>query len=302
MVDKISVTDPPDSFETRISYMVCQLEVENDNGSFNGSGFIYHQLHPATEEQKQNKYRQVKGCYIVTNRHVIFDLSEEEREPYEISINFRSLPDSEGNVDWGEILLTGDDIKNRVFVHQDPDVDIAVIDIRDIKSAIHRISSSFSGNDLVTSETNVKIECSDDIVIAGYPEGFYDEKNIFPIVKHGIVSSGLQLDWGGEPYFLVDLRLFPGSSGSVVITKPADYFVINGLVHPSWHGKQFWLLGIYSGEPYIGEDGDEKTIDAGIVWHARLFDEIMEARTSWSPLVKPSVAIGSLTRPQRRKN
>ena len=52
--------------------------------------------------------------------------------------------------------------------------------------------------------------------------------NLFPIVKSGIIASRWKTGFKGKPYFLIDAKLFPGSSGSVVITKPADFVIRNG--------------------------------------------------------------------------
>ena len=147
----------------------------------------------------------------------------------------------------------------------------------------------------------INVECSDDVLVVGYPMGFFDAQNIFPIVKRGIVASGWGLKWNGEPFFLVDVKLFPGSSGSVVLTKPVDHLLIGGKIHHSPGGKQYAVLGIYSGEPYVGEGDSEETIDVGIVWYASLLPEIISGKVRWSSSIKPSVSISSLVRPTRRK-
>lgn len=37
--------------------------------------------------------------------------------------------------------------------------------------------------------SKLSINVGDDILVAGYPRGFYDMENKFPIVKSGVVSS-----------------------------------------------------------------------------------------------------------------
>ena len=72
--------------------------------------------------------------------------------------------------------------------------------------------------------------------------------NKFPIVKSGIISSGWELHFNDNPVFLIDAQLFPGSSGGLVISKPANVAMIEGkLMFCS--EKQFVFLGVYSGEP-----------------------------------------------------
>lgn len=38
-----------------------------------------------------------------------------------------------------------------------------------------------------------KIEVGDDLLVIGYPQGYYDKVNLHPIVKQGIISSGWRL-------------------------------------------------------------------------------------------------------------
>ena len=107
---------------------------------------------------------------------------------------------------------------------------------------------------LITSrgKNNIEVEASSDVLIAGYPKGFYDHINLFPIVKSGIIASRWGAGFQGQPYFLIDAKLFPGSSGSVVISKPIDLVVKDGQVMLASE-KQFAFLGVYSGEPKLQE-------------------------------------------------
>lgn len=98
-------------------------------------------------------------------------------------------------------------------------------------------------------ENNIDVQASDDVIVVGYPRGFYDEVNLYPIVKAGIIASRWGAHFGGKPYFLIDAKLFPGPSGSIVVSKPVDFVVRDGRVLRAQE-KQFAFLGIYSGEPF----------------------------------------------------
>jgi len=121
------------------------------------------------------------------------------------------------------------------------------------------------------------------VVIIGYPKGFYDEKNVFPIVKSGIIATRWGTHFNGMPAFLIDAKLFPGSSGSIVLTKPINYIVVDG--KPLYaQDKQFAFLGVYSGEPFrqqVPIDLDDITIlrkdsfNVGIVWYGQLVVDIV---------------------------
>jgi hypothetical protein len=140
-------------------------------------------------------------------------------------------------------------------------------------------------------ENNIDVQASDDIIVVGYPRGFYDEVNLFPIVKAGIISSRWGTPFGGEPFFLIDAKLFPGSSGSVVLSKPIDVVVRDGkLLHAT--EKQFAFLGVFSGEPFREgrtiEAGDlvitqKLGFDVGAVWYAWLIEEIIDKGIEFNP-------------------
>jgi hypothetical protein len=91
--------------------------------------------------------------------------------------------------------------------------------------------------------------------------------------------------FNGKPYFLIDSKLFPGSSGSIVISKPTNIAVINGHVYQSTV-KQFEFLGLFSGEPHktAAESFDAGDIiiqkkqkyDVGIVWYYYLLPDLIK--------------------------
>ena len=105
--------------------------------------------------------------------------------------------------------------------------------------------------------------------------------NLFPIVKAGIIASRWGALFRGKPYFLIAAKLFPGSSGSVVVSKPINIVVDKGQVLFSKE-KQFALLGTFSASQFWQEDpvqiGDltitqKSGFDLGIVWYAHIIEE-----------------------------
>jgi len=123
----------------------------------------------------------------------------------------------------------------------------------------------------------IKPEVGDEVLIIGYPHESHDKVNLYPIVKFGIISSGWGLDFNGLPYFLVDSRLYHGSSGSLVITKPKDIVVIDGrpMYSPQ---KNFQFLGIYSEPLRSGID-----INMGLVWYSNLVEKVVNHGSKIDP-------------------
>lgn len=62
-----------------------------------------------------------------------------------------------------------------------------------------------------------EIDAIEDILMVGYPHGFWDEKNNLPIVRKGLTATPFYLNYNKEPHFLIDIPIYPGSSGSPVI-------------------------------------------------------------------------------------
>ncbi len=184
--------------------------------------------------------------------------------------------------------------------HPDKSVDVAVVNINEavtnrIKSSDQYAAPYLLHSDNFAGKNNIEVEASNDVLVAGFPKGFYDRVNLFPIIKSGIIASRWGVGFQGQPYFLIDAKLFPGSSGSVVISKPIDMVVKDENVMLSAE-KQFAFLGIYSGEPTYEEApvmiGDltitqRSGFDLGIVWYAELVEEIIDQGISLSQALEP---------------
>ena len=126
---------------------------------------------------------------------------------------------------------------------------------------------SLSRGLLARNNTEIQVEASSDVLVVGYPHGFYDNVNLFPIVKSGIVASKWGASFQGDSCFLIDAKLFHGSSGSVVISKPSFLGLRDGQLLTTKDGeKAFALLGVFS----AGYD-----LDLGVVWYAEVIEEIL---------------------------
>ena len=254
------------------------------SGQSQGTGFFYQRLEPKTTDGPQ--WRQIADTWLITNRHVVLSRPDgSEAIPDSLSFHMRRI--EANGLRWEAVLLDRKAVGERTKFHADREVDIAAINVHDllidkIKSesskyaqwcAVH--SKQFAGHN------NIEIEASDDILVIGYPRGFYDEVNLFPIVKSGIIASRWGAHFGGKPYFLIDAKLFPGSSGSIVISKPTNLVVKDGqILHAK--EKQFSFLGVFSGEPYRRErpvELDDMVIiqksgyNVGVVWYAHPIEE-----------------------------
>ncbi|MGB7344816.1 MAG: hypothetical protein WBD20_11410, partial [Pirellulaceae bacterium] len=62
--------------ESRLGHLCAFIEMRNDDGLSTGSGFLYHDLEVGEKDEPGPQWRKLNGSYVVTNRHVIFDLPE----------------------------------------------------------------------------------------------------------------------------------------------------------------------------------------------------------------------------------
>ena len=202
------------------------------------------------------------------------------------SLTFRVRHIKEDNtITWKEITISKEELISRTKFHPDTEVDVAVIWISDYLCQEFNQNPNTIINEYGVTKgqlaglNRIKIEVSDSVLIIGYPNGFYDEVNLFPIVKSGIIASMWGRNFNGKLCFLVDARLFPGSSGSLVVSKSIHSVFDEGREYHSAE-KQFAFLGIYSAS--LEDKDDLHRYDIGKVWYGHLVEEIIQNGRPWT--------------------
>ena len=282
-------------FDEKIHNMTTLIHTQAAHGTMcAGTGFFYTATEQGDPDGPEYQWVRITGQWVVTNRHVVMPKHNGvEERPQSITIYMRRW-DSQGRLEWGPIEIPANDIDERVKLHPNQDVDVAMIDILDLfvqkadpNLEGYSYASPFhlSQNLIARQNSEIQIGVASEVLVVGYPRGFYDDLNLFPIVKSGIIASKWGTNFQGNPYFLVDSKLFSGSSGSVVISKPIDLIVRDRKVLTLKNeDKAFVLLGIYSGEYQEQttpiEVGDltithTLSLDLGIVWYADVLEEII---------------------------
>jgi len=121
-----------------------------------------------------------------------------------------------------------------------------------------------------------KAEVADDAFVVGYP--FSDPTDAqLPIWKRASIATEPDVDVDQLPKLLLDTATRSGLSGAPVIMQRVGlHGVVSGqLTGDSMFGRIRNFLGVYSGR--IG--ADELKAQLGIVWKARVIDEIITGRT-----------------------
>lgn len=200
------------------------------------------------------------------------------------AFKLRKIKDkSNYSIEWETLTLTKEDLIERTRVHVNPDIDVAVIKINDLVFDVDKIRKTNSYDYInnfpmdksrLPGRNKIKVEAASDVLIIGYPQRYYDETNLFPTIKAGIIASSWGKNFNDEPCFLIDAKLFPGSSGSLVVSKPIDFVIDERQIYQS-EIKKYAFLGIYSAD--IQDSGDDYyQYNIGKVWYGNLVEEIIE--------------------------
>ena len=273
------------------------VTVVHEGGTANGSGFFYALSTP--EEKGPHPagtliWTKLERIWLISNKHVLCPNHEKGAGPPKIiSVHVRER--RETAIEWEELKFFARRTRDLLRFHPDPAVDVASLDVTEQIHKLPFASRNFFfftiGAHHFPERRGLNIEVGSDVLVIGYPRAFYDKLNKFPIVKTGIIASRWGAPFEGKRHCLVDARLFPGSSGSLVISKPTHYASDeSGPAH--FANKRYCLIGVYSGEvgvlhkPVETPDGlllRKETFDLGAVWYPETITETIAQENSPFP-------------------
>ena len=262
--------------DSKLHHMTTPVITETPQGASQGSGFFYSVEGEPPDPNTPGPQWVPVDIWVITNGHVVMPkIDGIEVLPSTITVHLRRW-DASGQSSWAPVSVSGSDIEERVKLHSNESVDVAAINVsgllaQELASHMDQFTYaspfSLSRGLLARNNREIQVEASSDVLVVGYPRGFYDDVNLFPIVKSGIVASRWGARFQGAPCFLVDAKLFPGSSGSVVISKPSAIALRDGQLLTTKDGeKAFALLGIFSAT---------YELDLGVVWYAEAIEELV---------------------------
>jgi hypothetical protein len=174
--------------------------------------------------------------FIVTNAHVVKDANR----------GFISLMKRIGESPSLQERITGEIPGPMMQQFMDENNDIAVIPIGPVLNQLHQSNFDvfFRSMDpsLIPAEEQIQqLAAVEEILFVGYPSGILDPKNYIPIVRKGITATPVWNDFDGDPVFLIDAGVYPGSSGSpVLIVNTGSYAQATGIVI----GNRVLFLGL----------------------------------------------------------
>ena len=190
-----------------LQYTSVRLNVAAKDGtSWTGTGFFVDAL----DEEKKNRIP-----LLVTNRHVL-----ENGES--LTLQLRTQNEDGEPQDKEQFKVAIKDLQKICLYHPDKDVDVAAISIafllnKAAEEGKKLFSVPFTLNLIPNEATEKALFGMEDVLSIGYPDYIWDETNNLPIFRKGITVSNPTVNYEGEPEFLIDVPVLPGTSGSPVL-------------------------------------------------------------------------------------
>jgi S1-C subfamily serine protease len=199
-----------------------------------GTGFLYLNV------QSRDGNNATGQPYLVTNRHVVEGFAEAK---------ILANPQADEAARAFDMALVGDDGKPYWFAHPDPNVDVAVVPINYQVLTDNLMQVNLFQSDVHAAKrqnlSEVGAAEGDGCFILGFPMGMVGDRRASVIVRSGTIAR-LKDMLAGATDFLVDAQVFPGNSGSPVVSRP-EVVSIQGTSHS---GKAMLIGIVRSYVPY----------------------------------------------------
>jgi V8-like Glu-specific endopeptidase len=231
----------------QLSFSTVRIEATLPDGSIStGTGFFY-------AIRLEGKHIPL----IITNKHVV-------ENSLTGKLRF-TLKNQSGEPDYGnhfDCQIT--DFKDAWTNHPDPDIDLCAMPIAEVqKLTVEKTNKEpfyipLNLDNLLSPSDIDELIGMEEVKMIGYPNGLWDEINNMPLYRQGVLASNYKLDWNDMTVFIVDLSVFPGSSGSpIFLLDEKGYKTKNGTVLGA---TRFKLIGIVYAVFQSTVDGDIKTV------------------------------------------
>ena len=202
----ISLATPPALPPAEIlSYSTVCLHFTTSNSASSATGFYYSIPHPSQPS--------LHIPVIVCNKHATKDALTTK---IDITLASNSLPSMHS------MTLPIDNRRFAWIHHPDPSVDLSALPIGEIwyeleAHGLRPFIIPMNASIIPTDDYMKRITQFDEVIMIGYPGGLRDAVNNQPIFRRGSLATSPLKNFGGERKFLVNMPVYPGSSGSPVL-------------------------------------------------------------------------------------
>lgn len=188
---------------------------------------------------------------LITNKHVIKDA--------QFGVFHLNTTDANGGPAHGEhITVPITNFEKGWILHPEDNVDLAAFPLAPIFEWVRTQGKTTYlksvNREFMALEDDLKeLSAVEDILMVGYPNGLWDARNNFPIVRRGVTATPPYIDFEGRKEFMIDCACFPGSSGSpVFLYNIGSYVQKNGGITI---GGRVKFLGVLWGGPQHTAEG-----------------------------------------------
>ncbi|HAT4245994.1 serine protease [Clostridium perfringens] len=203
--------------------------VKSDGSQVAGTGFIFSIF------DKDDKSKSIP--LLITNYHVMDGIIEGF---IEFSLAENNMPIKGKSI---RVTFDGSVLKNKLG-----SLDLIAIPLAEalndlMNKKINVFYRTISKEMIPNREQMDDLAALEKVTFIGYPSGLYDTYNKTSIIRQGITATPIWNDFKGEPIFLIDAGVFPGSSGSpVFIYNQGSYATRDGITI----GNRVLFVGIIS--------------------------------------------------------
>jgi S1-C subfamily serine protease len=221
-------------------------------------------------------YEKNNSIYLVTNRHVVIDETNNIK-PEALRVKLHTDPNDLTKNAEIDIPLYSRGL-SKWHVHPDystKKIDIAVIEIDPNKLKPYFFKTLSAA---ILLNKDYSLAMGEDVMVIGFPRGLSDTKYNLPINRSAMISSAYNIDFQGNPLFLVDANLHPGMSGSPVLTRAKSIWQASDGSLKSYNAPVSFFLGVFSSTLGINlPTGQQEPLGLGTVWYAYLIGEIINS-------------------------
>lgn len=193
---------------------------------------------------------------LITNKHVINGAT------YGV-FHLNTTDDGKNPAHGKHVPVPVSNFENAWVPHPEPDVDLAAFPLASVFNHVSLQGKKFFlkavSRDLMALEDELKeLSAVETVLIVGYPNGLWDEKNNMPIARQGVTATPPYLDFNDKKEFVIDCACFPGSSGSpVFLYNLGSYATKTGGIQL---GGRVKFLGVLWGGPQHTATGEVRVV------------------------------------------
>ena len=211
--------------------------------------------------------------YLITSRHVVTNPAADHSPDclyVELHSNSTDLQQTGGL----SIPLYLDGVPQWYQHPACADADLVAVAVNDPHVLSSYIVVPFRSKDILDRYTIIPL--GQDVLILGFPLGFYDTTHNLPIVRRATIASSFPHPFKDQPYFLTDARLHRGMSGSPVVARISSDSNPRGVVNSDWR-----LLGIHASALDVSDRDplQDERLALNTAWYASLIVEMLPERS-----------------------